>query len=599
MSSFVSSPKDDFSSKETNTAWSMAESSSTLACKDEFDPYSSYPQTLSLAAPATFSDDGTTIGRSTSLKRASTSTFTTVRSATSLTTVRTRAPLARRSSLREILSKSFTILTTLPRITSARSELAAVQRRFEAVPLYRQTKILNDLLGMTRDELPYQMRKSALKLIHYSFSKVVRDIFSEPVRQQFQKALKELCSDEVSYDLRSDGLDKFNYLVGAGASLSNKVGLLSPVSFKTSAFSDSRSAQSFALEHEDCRFILSMLRGTALVSLKLAACAYLWLSHKMFIEHLYNPVSEAEFKEICIILVDFTQHPLPLDTRRDALDWLWRYEYLQDSDLPDDARLAVAASILEISGYTESNGFLLYQHADSENDYLSGLRRLWWFSTLRSWDLDMKHEKSESVSFAMTIIPTDIFGSESRPQEIRGQGFELIALFSNITQWRDMYDDTTWRVISDAFAEYCLRDAERVNKEIVKRRVESLLARSTSDDGPTSAALTPRKELQVARRMSGVVRAPRYSQVNAAKKVVRQYCTSDTTIEASLENLYLFMLPGECLLIQKDQQEILYERICNYARFHVSRLIAVQAMYALLTIREWLSAISFAKGPPM
>ncbi|KAL5524330.1 hypothetical protein ACEPAF_9470 [Sanghuangporus sanghuang] len=578
MSSFISSPKDGFSSKETSTAWSTAESSSTLTCKDEFDPYSPYPQTLSLAAPATFSDDGTTIGRSTSLKRASTSTFTTVRSATSWTTVQTRAPLVRRSSLREILSKSFTILTTLPRITSARSELATVRRRFEAAPLYQQTKILNDLLDMTRNELPYQIRKSALKLIHYSFSNVVRDIFSEPVRQQFQKALKELCSDEVSYDLRSDGLDKFNYLVGAGASLSNK---------------------SFALEHEDCRFILSILRGTALVSLKLAACAYLWLSHKMFIEHMYNPVSESEFKEICVILVDFTQHPLPLDTRRDALDWLWRYEYLQDSDLPDDARLAVAASILEISGYTESNGFLLYQHADSENDYLSGLRRLWWFSTLRSWDLDMKHEKSESVSFATTITPTNGFDSESRPQEIRGQGFELIALFSNITQWRDMYDDTTWRVVSDAFAEYCLRDTERVNKEIVKRRVESLLARSTSDDGPTSVALTPRKELQVARRMSGVVRAPRYSQVNAAKKVVRQYCTSDTTIEASLENLYLFMLPGDCLLIQKDQQEILYERICNYARFHVSRLIAVQAMYALLTIREWLSAISFAKGPPM
>ncbi|KAL5501798.1 hypothetical protein ACEPAH_9058 [Sanghuangporus vaninii] len=578
MSSFVSSPKDGFSSKETSTAWSTAESSSTLACKDEFDPYSPYPQTLSLAAPATFSDDGNTIGRSTSLKRASMSTFTTVRSATSLTTVRTRAPLARRSSVKEILSKSFTILTTLPRITSARSELATVRRRFEAVPLYQQTKILNDLLDMTRNELPYQMRKSALKLIHYSFSKVVGDIFSEPVRQQFEKALKELCSDEVSYDLRSDGLDKFNYLVGAGASLSNK---------------------SFALEHEDCRFILTILRGTALVSLKLAACAYLWLSHKMFIEHMYNPVSESEFKEICVILVDFTQHPLPLDTRRDALDWLWRYEYLQDSDLPDDARLAVAASILEISGYTESNGFLLYQHADSENDYLSGLRRLWWFSTLRSWDLDMKHEKSESVSFATTITPTNVFDSESRPQEIRGQGFELIALFSNITQWRDMYDDTTWRVVSDTFAEYCLRDTERVNKEIVKRRVESLLARSTSDDGPTSAVLTPRKELQVARRMSGVVRAPRYSQICAAKKVVRQYCTSDTTIEASLENLYLFMLPGDCLLIQKDQQEILYERICNYARFHVSRLIAVQAMYALLTIREWLSAISFAKGPPM
>ncbi|OCB88956.1 hypothetical protein A7U60_g3911 [Sanghuangporus baumii] len=563
MSSFISSPKDGFSSKETSTAWSTAESSSTLACKDEFDPYSPYPQTLSLAAPATFSDDGTTIGRSTSLKRASTSTFTTVRSATSLTTVQTRAPLVRRSSLREILSKSFTILTTLPRITSARSELATVRRRFEAAPLYQQTKILNDLLDMTRNELPYQIRKSALKLIHYSFSNVVRDIFSEPVRQQFQKALKELCSDEVSYDLRSDGLDKFNYLVGAGASLSNKVDLLSLPGHLHPLILDLRRVLLLNMRTVDS---FSACYGTALVSLKLAACAYLWLSHKMFIEHMYNPVSESEFKEICVILVDFTQHPLPLDTRRDALDWLWRYEYLQDSDLPDDARLAVAASILEISGYTESNGFLLYQHADSENDYLSGLRRLWWFSTLRSWDLDMKHEKSESVSFATTITPTNGFDSESRPQEIRGQGFELIALFSNITQWRDMYDDTTWRVVSDAFAEYCLRDTERVNKEIVKRRVESLLARSTSDDGPTSVALTPRKELQVARRMSGVVRAPRYSQVNAAKKVVRQYCTSDTTIEASLENLYLFMLPGDCLLIQKDQQEILYERICNYAR---------------------------------
>ena len=54
----------------------------------------------------------------------------------------------------------------------------------------------------------------------------------------------------------------------------------------------------------------------------------------------------------------------------------------------------------------------------------------------------------------------------------------------------------------------------------MKRRVESLLARSTSEDGPTSVSITPRKELQVARRMSGVVATPRYSQITAARKAV-------------------------------------------------------------------------------
>ena len=109
----------------------------------------------------------------------------------------------------------------------------------------------------------------------------------------------------------------------------------------------------------------------------------------------------------------------------------------------------------------------------------------------------------------------------------------------------------------------------------------------------------------------------------------RRNCGPDSTstVEASMENLAVFTLPGESVLImvrcpffifsifplpppltwpyllmiildkqnkQKDQQEILYQRIFEFSKLEATRPIAVQAMYVLMTIQEWISKTSFA-----
>ncbi|KAH8114750.1 hypothetical protein DFH11DRAFT_1593183 [Phellopilus nigrolimitatus] len=513
----------------------------------------------------------------------------------------------RLAGTKDIIFKSLAFITVLPRISSARRELAMVQRGSLPSPLYRQKKVLDDLLDLSKDELPYQMRRSALRLLQISFQYLVQEIFIGSTRRQFLNSLKELCSDELPYAVRKEGFVHFYYMVAAGASLENK---------------------SFALEHEDCRVILQLFRNAEQVSLKLAASAYLWLACKTFRDHLYSPISETEHREICLFLADLTQNPYPISTRRDALDWLWRLEdtsaglsyvcvqsFIKFSlsaydHMSKSTRHEVWSSILEISGYTELNALLLYCHADAFNDCLAGIRRLWWFSLIGSWTLDMRNDlenkKKVGADLLSIVDPRHSF-------DTRRAAFELIALFSNLPHWHDMFDETTWRLISKQFANFCLyvlnfsstlsyrqlkalfrrRDIERVNKEDVIRRVVSLLADSTADKGKV---VTTRKELQLSKRVSVVI-SREQTQIAAVADSVRQNFSPDTTIEAALENLAVFTLPGESLLIQKDQQAILYDRICNYAKFHQTRLIAVQAMLSLMTIQEWLSGILFAKGP--
>ena len=59
-----------------------------------------------------------------------------------------------------------------------------------------------------------------------------------------------------------------------------------------------------------------------------------------------------------------------------------------------------------------------------------------------------QHHRVSSSAIEMTPFAYAVLRSESRPQEIRGQGFELIALFSNVTHWRDMYDEVRTRILS-------------------------------------------------------------------------------------------------------------------------------------------------------
>ncbi|THH08514.1 hypothetical protein EW145_g2674 [Phellinidium pouzarii] len=507
---------------------------------------------------------------STSTSTLSPSTVGTMSSASATLHVSTHS-----TSMKDILFKSLAFVTMLPRISSARNELARVQRRAFPAPLYRQKRILDDLLELSRDELPYQMRKAALKLLHFSFEYLVQEIFDGRVNlSRFASILSKpptLKSEELPFSVRKEGFLHFYLMVGAGATIENK---------------------NFSEEEEDCRIILQLLKTTTQISLKLAACAYLWLACWTFREHLvYRPISESEHGSVCFVLAELTQNMFPVETRRDALDWLWKLEISSNSGLTSDERHNVWMNILDLSEYTAvCSPFLLHRQTDAMNDYFSGLRRLWWFNLLDSWIINIKDEKERKRR-----IGADLFSVTNPKQSIgaRRHAFELIALFSNLPHWKDLYDEPTWRLISDQFAEFCLRDSDKINKEDVMRRAAALLFSST---GTSNDIVTSHRELQISKCVSVVI-TREHSQIATATDMVRQNCSPKTTVEATLENLAVFTLPGESLMIQKDQQAILRDRICNYASFDSTRPIAIQAMYALMTIQDWLSGIRYAEGP--
>lgn len=54
------------------------------------------------------------------------------------------------TSMKDVLLKSLAFVTMLPRISSARKELATVQRKAFPTPLYRQKRVLDDLLELAR-----------------------------------------------------------------------------------------------------------------------------------------------------------------------------------------------------------------------------------------------------------------------------------------------------------------------------------------------------------------------------------------------------------------------------------------------------------------
>lgn len=477
-------------------------------------------------------------------------------------------------SAKDLLFKSLTFVTMIPRISSARSELGVVKNGLPA-PLYRQKKVLEDLLELTKDDLPNQMRRSSLKLIHFSFTNLVQDIFTGCTRKRFLTTLEELCSDELPYLIRKQGLEDFNYMVGAAASLGRK---------------------NFAHEHEDCRAVLHILQSSTHVSIELTACAYVWLVCKIYREQTHIPISESELREICFKLINLTHAQLPVEVRRDAADWLWRLENIRCSGLTKGEREELWANLFSLSleddeGYSE------------KPDPMTGLQRLWWFSILKSWTSDLVGDQR------IKEVGEELFKAtkDTEPFEIRSRAFELISLFSNLPSWSDMFDYATWKFITQHFVDFCMHDTNRVDKDRIMSRVQLLMMESASAAEEEESILAPEPQstskelvqLQSRKRVS-IIFTREYKQILAACQTVKQHCgpESASTIEASIENLSVFTLPGESVLIMKDQQAILYDRIFNYSKLEATRAIAIQAMYVLMTIQEWMSKISFALGPP-
>lgn len=95
--------------------------------------------------------------------------------------------------------------------------------------------------------------------------------------------------------------------------------------------------------------------------------------------------------------------------------------------------------------------------------------------------------------------------------------------------------------------------------------------------------VTTRRELRISKHVSVIIKRDT-DQLLALTDTVKKNCGPDLRFEAALENLAVFTMPGESLLIhvcplpllleqssdqlapavQKDQQAMLYERICSY-----------------------------------
>ncbi|PAV17124.1 hypothetical protein PNOK_0718800 [Pyrrhoderma noxium] len=511
-----------------------------------------------------------------------------------------------------ILFKSLTFLKVLPQISSARAELGAVMSGSRPGSWYgsgngggtetvsslsKQRKVMDDLLELTRDDLPHHMRRSALKLIDFSFSNLVRDIFTGFAQKQFLLALRELCSDELPYEIRKIGFEEFIYMIEAAASFGRK---------------------NFALRHEDCRIILHILRTSVQVSLSFAACAHVYIVCKVYRDSKHDskselksgdfqyshPISEDELREVCYKLVELTCDDSPTQIRRDALDWLWRLENIRCSDLTTQERGELWKNLFDLRGKDNE------RRDNEEFEPMSTLTRLWWFSILKSWAPDLIHDDRKKDIGKELFIAT----RETEPIELRTRGFELIALFSNLPVWKDMYDHGTWRQISDEFIDFCMRDATRVDKNNIMTRTQLLLMESTSSNSSRLLNETGTEEMSketqlISKKQNrtsiGFIREIQRKQILdvaalAASQTVKRNCGPDSisTVEASMENLAVFTLPGESVLVMKDQQEILYQRIFEFSKLEATRPIAVQAMYVLMTIQEWISKTSFALGPP-
>jgi len=151
-----------------------------------------------------------------------------------------------------------------------------------------------------------------------------------------------------------------------------------------------------------------------------------------------------------------------------------------------------------------------------------------------------------------------------------------------------MFDEPMRLEISLEFTTFCMNDHEQVDRSYVHREIEAVPI-----DGvhlSRDVQLPNGKIVTVANQRRGPL-----GSEGSASHVIRH---SETTsfADSALENLSIFMLPGQSLFDQKDFGQI-FDRVVQCARFHQTREIALQAMYVLLVIRSWLGTMRQPEGP--
>lgn len=123
--------------------------------------------------------DESTLRRVMTPKRARARSLVSIKSEMSMHTALDQlrpTPLGRQPTVKDIFFKSLSFVTMLPRISAARDELASVQRNTGTPLSYRQTKILGDLLDMTRCVLAYyrcDRQSSTLAFAHRSVANFI------------------------------------------------------------------------------------------------------------------------------------------------------------------------------------------------------------------------------------------------------------------------------------------------------------------------------------------------------------------------------------------------------------------------------------------
>ncbi|KLO15991.1 hypothetical protein SCHPADRAFT_901950 [Schizopora paradoxa] len=486
------------------------------------------------------------------------------------TTASTSRTLAGLKTLRQVALGPLVFIPVLARVASAKRELATIRRKSLPSPLFELRKVVEELLQLSDDTIPRHIRKSALRILKRSFQEFIHDIFlpfGQEVYDCYKLALNELCSDTLTSTLRNEDFYGFYYMIAAGANLPFKDG---------------------DLEKEDCRMIATIARSTSLPSLKLAGYVYLRIAWNRHSKRDKNPIAEETLREAAESVFHMTWSMYPYAIRQSAIDQLWYFERAPGSNpsfiTSADMRF-VLTHIMDLA-----------EDPEAPDSGLPALARVWWFTSLPAWSEELS--KNSSYKHRVGEILLNFTGATCS-DGVRRETYQLLYRLSNVPTWSDVLDLSTLQQISMTFAGFCLTEQQNdVNKRraMVReiRKIVSEAVETTPHATREVVTITKRLDVEAVKSKGGL--SNRIASWMCIDDQLKNWESQAPSIDthAMIENLSVFVLPDESLLDKIKFAGVL-ERVSTYAQtISQTREIAVDALFVLLNVRDWLGNISLS-----
>ncbi|TDL23305.1 hypothetical protein BD410DRAFT_787643 [Rickenella mellea] len=447
----------------------------------------------------------------------------------------------------------------LTRLLDATTESA---RRNVLMILRRRESTILDMLELSKDVYSGYVRNTALKILRMMFENPIKmEVQKSTVRRQFLAVVKELCSTEISFEMRREGFHFLYYLL-ASASRSD---------FTT-----------YTMERKDAEMIMAIQRSSSHVSVKLAAIAHLGAILGTHNGNKHFPLSELDIRELTVSLVDFTRVVYRTSTRRIALLVLWEYEDLMGlNSLETNERHSVWMNALE-----------LCRNSHSPDDSLAGFSSLWWYSLMPVWQeslsLALEHREHAGRILCIIAMNTD------NHMQTRQHAFELIVFLWNNPYWKNMFDAECHDMICLEIIEFCRNYQSQSKRSNIRRQMEG-------DNLPTSASSSSSSSKLALWKPNSTTPPPLRHSGKLPTTLVRRVRQFDTAISspAALDAIMIFTMPGESILKYHDRHAI-FVRIAECLREHhiiMAKELALQATYFLSIVHEWIGELKKPQDP--